>query len=131
MKQKFKPGDIVRCLTDYKGQFTKGGLYTVLSHERGRVLVTLDDSFSSTNGWGEAHFEPLVPRHAGTYDYVVMACENGHYKPASEPRVYSSREQALKVASKLAKQHGGRFVAFHAVGEAVMPRAEPTITEWN
>lgn len=63
-------------------------------------------------------------------DHVVMLYEDGKYLPASEPKVYRSDRQAMHVAKSMSKKHGGKFVAFRAIGEAELPQVEPTVKRY-
>jgi hypothetical protein len=54
-----KAGDVVRCLDNCDGAFTKGKLYVVRENpdKFGFVGVVADDSGSTTNGWPARFFE--------------------------------------------------------------------------
>lgn len=59
----FKPGDIVVCLRDCGGSFTKDKYYTISTEEPdyGRVRVVSDD-YGRPNGWAAKYFKLVEER---------------------------------------------------------------------
>lgn len=53
----WKVGDLVECLNDHPGQFTKGKLYKIKAFNTFSVSIELDDGGSDTNGWQFKNFK--------------------------------------------------------------------------
>jgi hypothetical protein len=136
---KFNTGDKVELLASRAVGMAASAGATAIVEEYAHGFMSIKwernglDGGQNDGGYHDGDFK-LVPtpkaRYAGISDHVLMLCESGHYKPAPEPRVYSSKAQALRVAKEMAKKHGGTFVVFKAVANAVMPTTEPTVTEF-
>lgn len=61
----FKPGDKIRALnTSYRKHYIAGNIYTVKKYQNNNWIFTeLDESGSTTNGWGDHHFVLVPTRH--------------------------------------------------------------------
>ena len=57
----FKVGDMVECLASTGYEFTKGRIYEVERVEDGGdwLMIKMDDSGSTTNGWAAKFFKPV------------------------------------------------------------------------
>lgn len=60
MAHTFKAGDLVECLGEVDGQFTKGKIYTVadrVSPENDSIPIHVDDRGVGRNGWNARFFK--------------------------------------------------------------------------
>ncbi|MER9697626.1 hypothetical protein [Mesorhizobium sp. M0146] len=95
-----KPGDKVRALKSYPGQFTAGKEYTVKSVGTTSIAVERDDAGSRTNGWGADNFEPAYTSCAAA-EVDNLADEYG--SPKAGPR-----EPGYRFTAKDKPQPGDR-----------------------
>lgn len=137
----FRKGDIVECLNDYEGQFTKGKRYVVAadypaaSPPWSSVAVEKDDRGSDSNGWSRDYFRRIHADKPARLDVsisgfgewsvapkvptaIVALIENGQPKPSDRPHVHASRGAAEAEARRLARKHKGKtFGVYELVSE--------------
>lgn len=114
MSKTFKKGDVVRCLDNAEGQFTKDKLYIVREDWSGRGFVGIleDDSGSLTNGWSSDDFELAYPP-----EFIVAVRDRISACPSYKPYVHKHRNEADAEAKRLAEQHvGTEFAVYERVG---------------
>lgn len=141
----FRKGDVVECLRDCEGQFTKGKRYMVrndlaLGSAPWRNLeIAEDDSGRTTNGWCRDYFRrvdadkpaqlsvsisgvgrwTITPKNPTA---IVALIEDGQPKPSDRPHVHASRDAAEKEASRLANKHKGKtFGVYELVSSRSVP----------
>ena len=97
---KFQPGDRVRCLETYTGQFTKGKVYTVRDTYDDRILIREDDSGSPSNGWLAEKFERVDAPTPDTPDNpCIKIVTRREVVPGRLPLADGARIEITKVST--------------------------------
>ena len=135
---KFKAGDRVVLDTNASINRTLGASHTYLLRDRTLTVKKSTDIFTHLEGMEEAFYTSrfkLAPdvtiEDAPVTEFIIMLHSDGMYRPATEPRKFGSKAQAIKVAQVMAEKHGGRFVVFQTVADAVMPVKKAKVREYN
>ncbi len=107
--------------------YTQAEVTKLLATERSNALITgRADGFTSGNAAARRTFDDAKDA------WIIISRVAGDLTPATNPRVYVSKTQAMKVADELAKKAPGtefivlRYVA--VVRAPVMTTPPPTVT---
>ena len=150
----FLKGDVVECLKDCEGQFTRGKRYVVANdypaHSRyyDNVEIAEDDSGRTTNGWCRDYFRrvdadkpaqlsvsisgvgrwTITPKNPTA---IVALIEDGQPKPSDRPYVHASRDAAEKEASRLANKHKAKTFGVYELVSSSCVLAPVYKHEWQ